>query len=124
MGRSAKVHKRVVSLMSTHAHPGAERLHPLAIAPQKRTTKPQSQPAPPPEPKSKTKSSGPTTTETVVQSAKKRADLRLKAKNKGKSATKGADGGHVLGGADYVTLMMGGRRKAAEEALKLPPKDS
>ncbi|KAI6129966.1 hypothetical protein EV401DRAFT_1851914 [Pisolithus croceorrhizus] len=110
MGRSAKVHKRVVSLMSTHAHPGAERLHPLAIAPQKRTTKPQSQPAPPPEPKSKTKSSGPTTTET--------------AKNKGKSATKGADGGHVLGGADYVTLMMGGRRKAAEEALKLPPKDS
>jgi hypothetical protein len=27
---------------------------------------------------------------------------------------------HVLGGADYVTLMMGGRRKAREEAMKLP----
>ncbi|KAI6030897.1 hypothetical protein F5J12DRAFT_713316 [Pisolithus orientalis] len=64
-------------------------------------------------------SSAPATTE--IQSAKKRADLRSKAKNKGKSAAKGADGGHVLAGADYVTLMMGGRRKAAEEALKLPP---
>ncbi|KAG8697337.1 hypothetical protein FRC09_007932 [Ceratobasidium sp. 395] len=29
--------------------------------------------------------------------------------------------GHVLGGADYVTLMMGGRAKARQEALKLPP---
>ncbi|KAG6377139.1 hypothetical protein JVT61DRAFT_1191 [Boletus reticuloceps] len=50
-----------------------------------------------------------------VQSAKKRADLKSKAK--GRSSSKG----DVLGGADYVTLMLGGRRKAADEALKLPP---
>ena len=61
--------------------------------------------------------------ETAVELAKKRADLRSKVKNKGKSEAKGSDGGYVLGGADYVTLMMGGRRRAAEEALKLP-KDS
>ncbi|KAI6147150.1 hypothetical protein BKA82DRAFT_163419 [Pisolithus tinctorius] len=96
MGRSAKVHKRV-----------------------KQMKKPQLQPAPPPEPKPKLKSSAPASTE--IQSAKKRSDLRSKVKNKGKSIAKGADGGHVLAGADYVTLMMGGRRKAAEEALKLPP---
>lgn len=32
----------------------------------------------------------------------------------------GKNEGPVLGGADYVTLMMGGRRKAREEAIKLP----
>ncbi|KAH0832097.1 hypothetical protein J3R83DRAFT_13006 [Lanmaoa asiatica] len=52
-----------------------------------------------------------------VQSAKKRAGLKSKAK--AKSGTKGTQGDHVLGGADYVTLLLGGRRKAAEEALKL-----
>ena len=38
------------------------------------------------------------------------------------SVTKRAPGqeGHVLGGADYVELMMGSRRKAREEAKKLP----
>jgi len=45
-----------------------------------------------------------------VQSAKKRAGLKSKARGKGRR------GGHVLGGADYVTLLTGGRRKAAEEA--------
>lgn len=49
-----------------------------------------------------------------VQSAKKRAGLKSKAK-----ARPGAQGESVLGGADYVTLLLGGRRKAAEEALKL-----
>ena len=28
--------------------------------------------------------------------------------------------GHVLGGADYVDIMMGSRRREREEALKLP----
>jgi len=28
--------------------------------------------------------------------------------------------GHVLGGADYVDILMGGRRRAREEAQKLP----
>ncbi|KAF8551703.1 hypothetical protein OG21DRAFT_1370268, partial [Imleria badia] len=46
----------------------------------------------------------------AVQSAKKRTGLKSKAKA----------GEHVLGGADYVTLLLGGRRKAADEATKLP----
>jgi len=37
---------------------------------------------------------------------------------KTKSAGKGED--RLLGGADYVSLMMGGRRKAREETKKLP----
>ncbi|KAF8843315.1 hypothetical protein BDN67DRAFT_946102, partial [Paxillus ammoniavirescens] len=53
-----------------------------------------------------------------VPSAKRRADL--KSKVKARPTTKSVDGEHVLGGADYVTLLLGGRRKAAEEALKLP----
>ncbi|KZP18926.1 hypothetical protein FIBSPDRAFT_955888 [Athelia psychrophila] len=48
-----------------------------------------------------------------VQAAKKKAGLKDKAK--GKSI---ADEG-LLGGADYVSLMMGGRRKAKTEAGKL-----
>jgi hypothetical protein len=51
-----------------------------------------------------------------VQAAKKK--VNLKDKTKGKSA--GTEGnGKVLGGADYVSLMMGGRRKAKQEAGKL-----
>jgi hypothetical protein len=46
--------------------------------------------------------------------AKKKAGL------KGKAVKNREVEGHVLGGADYVTLMMGGRRKAREEAMKLP----
>lgn len=52
-----------------------------------------------------------------VQAARKRADLKSKSKSK-PSSSKGP-GEHVLGGADYVTLLMGGRKKAAGEALKL-----
>ncbi|KAG9315737.1 hypothetical protein JVU11DRAFT_3384 [Chiua virens] len=47
-----------------------------------------------------------------IHSAKKRAGLKGRAKTR--------SGAHVLGGADYVTLLMSGRRKAAGEALKLP----
>ncbi|TCD70744.1 hypothetical protein EIP91_001773 [Steccherinum ochraceum] len=43
----------------------------------------------------------------------------LKAKTKAPLRKPGSEG-HVLGGADYVELMMGGRRKAREEASKLP----
>ncbi|KAF9046553.1 hypothetical protein BJ165DRAFT_1527637 [Panaeolus papilionaceus] len=53
-----------------------------------------------------------------VQAAKKRANLKAKS-----SSSKG-ENGELLGGADYVTLMMGGRRKAREEAKKLPKSDS
>ncbi|KIJ62616.1 hypothetical protein HYDPIDRAFT_114274 [Hydnomerulius pinastri MD-312] len=96
MGRSAKVHKRT-----------------------KKTTTPshaQRKPAAP-EPKSKSGIAS-ADASSSVQSAKRRADL--KAKVKAKPGAKTADGEHVLGGADYVTLLMGGRRRAAEEALKLP----
>ncbi|KAH6912676.1 hypothetical protein BKA70DRAFT_1422248 [Coprinopsis sp. MPI-PUGE-AT-0042] len=52
-----------------------------------------------------------------VQASKKKASLKAKAST---SKSEKRDG-HVLGGADYVSLMMGGRRKAREEAAKLPP---
>ncbi|KAG6903156.1 hypothetical protein C0995_004703 [Termitomyces sp. Mi166 len=51
-----------------------------------------------------------------VQAAKKKATLKAKiVKNNTGSSDKG-----LLGGADYVDLMMGGRRKAKLEAQKLP----
>jgi hypothetical protein len=63
----------------------------------------------------------------AVASAAKKAKLNLKGnKNKNKraklrSSTAGATGGHdVLGGADYVDIMMGSRRREREEAMKLP----
>ncbi|KAL4245552.1 hypothetical protein ABKN59_010340 [Abortiporus biennis] len=64
------------------------------------------------QPNSKVASAAP-----APQEQRKKAGLKAKA-------TKRKDGeGHVLGGADYVELMMGGRRKAKEEATKLPPKE-
>ncbi|KNZ73102.1 hypothetical protein J132_01332, partial [Termitomyces sp. J132] len=72
----------------------------------------------------KTKSSGGSiapalsacTPQAQVQVAKKKANLRGKtAKN-----NTGSSGEGLLGGADYVGLMMGGRRKAKLEAQKLP----
>ncbi|KAG1900475.1 uncharacterized protein F5891DRAFT_1238312 [Suillus fuscotomentosus] len=53
-----------------------------------------------------------------VQAARRRADLKSKSKSKPSSSK--VTGERVLGGADYVTLLMGGRKKAAKEALKLP----
>jgi hypothetical protein len=46
----------------------------------------------------------------------KKAAVITKAKVKGR----GGMDGHVLGNADYLTLAMGGRRKAKQEAGKLP----
>lgn len=46
---------------------------------------------------------------------KKRAGLKAKAARR-----KGPSEGHVLGGADYVELLMGSRKRAREEATKLP----
>jgi len=50
---------------------------------------------------------------------KKRAKLRSMRSS---STTRMSTGGHhhVLGGADYVDIMMGSRRREREEALKLP----
>ena len=52
---------------------------------------------------------------TPAPSAKRRSGLKAKA-----AATKRSGEGHVLGGADYVSLMMGSRKQAREEAKKLP----
>ncbi|RPD77368.1 hypothetical protein L226DRAFT_458488, partial [Lentinus tigrinus ALCF2SS1-7] len=51
----------------------------------------------------------------VIKEQKKRAGLKAKA-----SKHKREGDGPVLGGADYVELMFGSRRRAAEEAAKLP----
>lgn len=50
-----------------------------------------------------------------LQNAKKKSNL----KDKTRTTRKDHDG-PVLEGVDYVSLMMGGRRKAKEEAGKLP----
>ncbi|KAJ7643951.1 hypothetical protein FB45DRAFT_896503 [Roridomyces roridus] len=50
-----------------------------------------------------------------AQNSRKKAGLKQKATPKGSESQ-----GHVLGGADYVSLMMGGRKRAKAEAAKLP----
>ncbi|PPQ65389.1 hypothetical protein CVT26_000014 [Gymnopilus dilepis] len=55
---------------------------------------------------------------TQVQAAKKRSKLKAKAAKGSSSSEKG-----VLGGADYLTLLEGSRKKIAEEAKKLPRDD-
>jgi len=54
---------------------------------------------------------------TAATTAKKKAGLKGKAQS---AKRKQGVEGHVLGDADYVDLMMGGRRKARKEASKLP----
>jgi hypothetical protein len=39
------------------------------------------------------------------------------------SASAGGSSGYVLGGADYVDIVMGSRRREREEAQKLAPRD-
>jgi hypothetical protein len=55
-----------------------------------------------------------------AQAAKKKIATKLKAKSKAATSNQSNDGEHVLGGADYVSVMMGGRRRAKEEAKKMP----
>ncbi|KAK7469073.1 hypothetical protein VKT23_003566 [Stygiomarasmius scandens] len=65
---------------------------------------------------SNTTSSVPPAQVQQLQTAKKKANLKEKAKQA--SSTR-KEGDHVLGDVDYVSLMMGGRRKAKQEAEKL-----
>ncbi|THV05190.1 hypothetical protein K435DRAFT_961278 [Dendrothele bispora CBS 962.96] len=51
-----------------------------------------------------------------LQTAKKKATLKEKAKS---SSSARKEGEHVLGDVDYVSLMMSGRRKAKQEVEKL-----
>ncbi|KAG6891508.1 hypothetical protein C0992_005041 [Termitomyces sp. T32_za158] len=55
------------------------------------------------------------TPQAQVQAARKKANL----KGKTTKSNSGSSGKGLLGGADYVDLMMGGRRKAKLEAQKL-----
>jgi hypothetical protein len=128
MGKSAKIHKRTVRPPQNHP-----------IAPNKECCcshvsfplLPQSQ-------KKKTSSDGgasttlttPTTTKPAQQAAIASAAKKTKLKGKrgklaARSSSSGGVGGGggplgVLGGADYVDIMMGSRRREREEALKLP----
>ncbi|KAF9013300.1 hypothetical protein BDQ17DRAFT_1343156 [Cyathus striatus] len=63
---------------------------------------------------------GTSSSQMQAQAAKKKATLKDKSSGKQKRA----DGETVLGGVDYVSLLLGGRRRAKEEAQKLPPNDS
>ena len=109
MGKSAKLHKRTVRVAShvivtdtffnCYQHKKSKSSH----------VKGQPQTA------SITTTGIASTAKTQVDAAKKRATLKDKTR---KQLPSTADG--VLGGADYVALMMGGRRKAREEAQKLP----
>ncbi|EPQ51038.1 hypothetical protein GLOTRDRAFT_49381 [Gloeophyllum trabeum ATCC 11539] len=58
-----------------------------------------------------------------VEPAVTAAFSRKKANLKDKAGKRKSSDGPVLGGADYVDLMMGGRRKAKVEAAKLPKDD-
>ncbi|KAF9452905.1 hypothetical protein P691DRAFT_659783 [Macrolepiota fuliginosa MF-IS2] len=58
-----------------------------------------------------------------VQTQVSNAQKKAARKNKAVNAKGGKHEGPVLGDADYVTLMMGGRRKARVEAAKLPQDD-
>ncbi|KAF8634164.1 hypothetical protein AX15_001032 [Amanita polypyramis BW_CC] len=95
MGRSAKLHKRVPKKLKS-------------ILPSSNATSTQSTPS--------------MLSQLKAQNAKGRADLKARAA-KSKSSASGQREGGVLGGADYVSLLMGGRRKAREEAGKLPQDD-
>ncbi|KAF9018537.1 hypothetical protein BDZ89DRAFT_342295 [Hymenopellis radicata] len=68
---------------------------------------------------SATSTSSGTSQQQQVADSKKKAGLKSKATSAKSEGRK--PGEPVLGGADYVSLMMGGRRKAREEAKKLPP---
>lgn len=92
MGRNAKLHKRIKKKTAAS--------HPSALTGSAANT------------------SSAHVASSHVQAARRRADLKSKSKSKPSSSK--TTGEHVLGGADYVTLLMGGRKKAAEEALKLP----
>ncbi|EIM86121.1 uncharacterized protein STEHIDRAFT_111654 [Stereum hirsutum FP-91666 SS1] len=107
MGKSAKFHKRSKKIASSSAGGGSTK--PEAVASAKKRASLKDKATTKPSPSNPAKSSAPAST--------------VKAQNvNGSAKRKPGDGGegHILGGADYVTLMMGSRRKAREEAKKLP----
>lgn len=113
MGRSAKVHKRAVSTSKPLCNQqNAYRRSQQA----KKTTSTTSVATSTSKP---TISAAAERTQVFAQS-KKKAGLKVKAKEKGtptETVIKGS--GNLLGGADYVDLMMGTRKQARQEAAKL-----
>jgi hypothetical protein len=115
MGRSAKVHKRGVreSVLTHH--------HDLCSCDQQKdkkstSTSTSSTSNTPPIAKPPSASEK----QSLVAQAKKRTQLKEKAKTKGAAKrTSGLKDGYVLGGADYVEMMSGSRKRAREEAEKL-----
>ncbi|EPT02645.1 hypothetical protein FOMPIDRAFT_1118052 [Fomitopsis schrenkii] len=65
-----------------------------------------------------TPTSKPAASTPTPQEQKKRVGLKVKAGKRRKDAE-----GPILGGADYVELMFGGRKRAMAEAAKLPRDD-
>ncbi|KAF8599194.1 hypothetical protein BDV93DRAFT_315633 [Ceratobasidium sp. AG-I] len=113
MGKSAKLHKRKGKSSSSAATNAKSQSNSAAPQPQplQRTAKSQSNSAAAqPQPLQRTAKASETKTK-----AEKLRDMKAKSKLHRE--------GHVLGGADYVTLMMGGRAKARQEAEKLPIED-
>ncbi|KAM5538597.1 hypothetical protein V8D89_007626 [Ganoderma adspersum] len=104
MGRSAKFHKRQDKKKTSSAGSGSAPAQRPAAVPHHLKSKPKATAA----------AAAPTPKE-----QKKRAGLKDKAKGSTRRREGDRDG-PVLGGADYVELMLGGRRKAAAEAAKLP----
>ena len=110
MGRSAKVHKRAVCSpvhLSLVQNP-----HSVTKLQKKASLSAQT----------KTTSSAPAVhveKTAAVASSKKKAGLKEKAAAATGKRKPGTEG-RVLGGADYVDVMMGGRRKAKSEVLRLP----
>ncbi|KAF8270829.1 hypothetical protein EI94DRAFT_704071 [Lactarius quietus] len=105
MGKSAKVHKRTVSASSPygtvpHTYACTHSSQRKIVSGASLTT-PSSKPAP------------------VAQaSAAKKKASKGRAKRPRPSGTGGS--GPVLGGADYVDILLGSRRREREEAQKLP----
>ncbi|KAF9257498.1 hypothetical protein L218DRAFT_110380 [Marasmius fiardii PR-910] len=89
MGRSAKLHKRVKKTKTSA--PSTSSSAPPSAAPR---------------------------IQSQLQQAKKKANLKEKSKADAQNSNR-KEGEHVLGDVDYVSLMMGGRRKAKKEASKL-----
>jgi len=138
MGKSAKVHKRAVRPHASpwHANLGGHS-HVTTTHGQKKTTGSASASAstlaaPPSQSKPQSKSAH--QQQTAVASAAKKSRLLKGTRGKNKAATSGGSSGasgggasrssgHVLGGADYVDIVMGSRRREREEAQKLPPRE-
>jgi hypothetical protein len=98
-------------------------------APQKKQTSSNSAPLTTPTPKP---AQQPQAAAAAASAAAKKAKLKGRLGKRGKlaarsgsSSSTAAGGGHrVLGGADYVDIMMGSRRREREEAQKLPPRET